>query len=61
MFDNFLNSIQRWFSNARLKLNAEKSEYMIIWKRKNVKHGLLRVPEDSNYTEQIKILGCYID
>ena len=45
MFDNFLTSIQRWFSNAKLKLNADKSEYMIIGKSKIVKHGLLRLPE----------------
>ena len=61
MFDNFLNSSQRWFSNAKLKLNAERSEYMIIWKCKNVQPGFLLVPEDSNYIEQIKFLGCYND
>ena len=61
MFDNILTSIQRWFSNAKLKLNADKSEYMIIRKCKIVKHGLLRPPEDGNYTEQVKVLGCSID
>ena len=60
MFD-ILTSIQRWFSNAKLKLNADKSEYVIIWKCKFVKHGLLRLPADGDYTEQVKVLGCYID
>ena len=46
MFYNVLTSIQRWFSNAKLKLNADKSEYMIFRKCKFVKHGLLRLPED---------------
>ena len=57
MFDNILTSIQRWFCNAKLKLNADKSQYMIIRKCKIVKHGLLRLPEDRNYTEQVKVLG----
>ena len=61
MFDNMLTSIQRWFSNAKLKLNADKSEYMIIRKCKIVKYGLLRLPEYGNYTEQVKVLCCYID
>ena len=61
MFDDFLASIQRWFSNANLKLNADKSEYMIIRKCKIVKHGSLRLPEDGDYTEQVTVLGCYID
>ena len=43
MFDNILTLIQRWFNNAKLKFNADKSEYMI------------------NYTDQVKVLGCYID
>ena len=30
MFADILTSIQRWFSNAKLKLNADKSEYMIF-------------------------------
>ena len=50
MFYNILTSIQRWFSNAKLKLNEGKSEYMIIRKCKIVKRGLLRLPEDGNYT-----------
>ena len=61
MFDDILTSIQRWFSNAKLKLNADKSEYMTIRKCKIVKHGFLRLPEDGDYTEQVKVLGCYID
>ena len=61
MFDNIFTSIQRWLSNAKLKLNADKSEYMIIRKCKIVKHGLLRLPEDGNYTKLVKVLGCYID
>ena len=61
MFDDILTSIQRWFSNAKLKLNADKSEYMNIRKCKIVKHGSLRLPEDGDYTEQVKVLGCYID
>ena len=61
VFDNILTSIQRWFSNAKLKLNADKSEYMIIRKCKIVKHGLLRLPEDGNYTQQVKVLGFDID
>ena len=36
MFDDILTSIQRWLSNAKLKLNANKSEYMTIRKCKNV-------------------------
>ena len=61
MFDNILTSIHRWFSNAKLKLSADKSEYMIIRKCKIVKHGLLRLSEYGNYNEQVKVLGCYID
>ena len=61
MFDNILTSIQRWFSNAKLKLNMDKSDYMIIRKCKIVKHGLLRLPEDGDYNEEVKALGCYID
>ena len=61
MFDNILTSIQRWFSNAKLKLNADKSKYMTIRKCKIVKYGRLRLPEDGNYTEQVEVLGCYID
>ena len=59
-FDDILTSIQRWFRNGKLKLNADKSEY-IIRKCKIVKHGFLRFPEDGDYTEQLKALGCYID
>ena len=62
MFDNILTSIQRWFSNnAKLKLIAIKSEYMIIRKCKKVKHGLLRLPEDDDYNEQVKFLDFYFD
>ena len=61
MFDNILTAIQRWSSNAKLKLNSDKSEYMIIRKCKIVKHGFLRLPEDGNYPEQVKLLVCYID
>ena len=61
MFDDILTLIQRWFSNAILKLNADKSEYMIIRKCKIVKYGFLRLPEDSDYTEQVKVLGCFSD
>ena len=61
MFDNILSSIQGLFSNAKLKLNADKSEYMIIGKCKIVKRGLLRLPEDDDYTEQVIGLCCYID
>ena len=61
MFDDSLISIQRWFSNAKLKLNADKSEYMVIRKCKFVKHGSLRLPEAGDYTERVKVLGCYID
>ena len=53
MFNNVLTSIQRWFSNAKLKENADKSEYMIIRKCKIVKHGLLRLPKDGDYTETV--------
>ena len=31
---------------------------MIIRKCKFVKHGLLRLPENGDYTEQVKVLGC---
>ena len=34
---------------------------MIIRICKIVKHVLLRLPEDVNYSEQVKVLGCYID
>ena len=61
MFDDILTSIQRSFSNAKLKLNADKCEYMTIRKCKFVKHALLRLPEDGDYTEQVKVLGCYFD
>ena len=30
-------------------------------KRKILKHGLLRLPEHGNYTEQVKVPSCYID
>ena len=33
---------------------------MIIRKCKIHKHVLLRLPEDGDYTEQVKVLGCYI-
>ena len=33
MFDDILTSIQRWFSTAKLKLNAEKSDYIIFWQK----------------------------
>ena len=55
MFDDILTSIQRCFSNAKLKLNAAMSEYMIIRKCKIVEHGLLRLPQDGDYTEQLKL------
>ena len=61
MFDDILTSIQRWFINAKLKLYAARSEYMVTRKCKIVKHGLLRLPEDGDYTEQVKVPGCYID
>ena len=61
LFDNFLTSIQRWFSNAKLKLNADKSVYIFIRKYNIVKHGVLRLPEDGYYAEQKKVLGCYFD
>ena len=61
LFDNILTSIQRWFSNAKLKLNADKSEHMNFRKCKIVKHGLLRLPEHGNYTEQVKFPSYYID
>ena len=61
MFDDILTSIQRWWSNAKLKLNAYKSEHMIFRKCKIVIHGLLRLAEDGDYTEQVKVLGCYFD
>ena len=54
VFDDILTSIQRWFSNAKLKLNADKSENMIIRKCKIVKHDLLRLPEYGDCTEQVK-------
>ena len=54
MFDDILTSIEFWFSKAKFKLNADKSEYMIIRKFKSVEHDLLRLPEDGDYTEQVK-------
>ena len=44
-----------------MKLNADRSENIIIRKCKIVEHGLLSLPEDGNYTEQLKVLGCYIN
>ena len=61
MFDDFLSWIQRWFRNANLTLNTDKSEYVIIQKCKIVRHDFLRLPEHGDYTEQVKVLGCYID
>ena len=61
IFDDILTSIQRWFSNAKLKLNEDKSEYMIIRKSKIVKYSFLRLLEDGNHNEQLKVLGCYND
>ena len=61
MFDYILTRIQRWFSNAKLKLNADKSEYMIIRKCKIVNQGFLRLPEDGDYTEEVKVPCYYID
>ena len=61
MFDDISTSIQRWFSNAKLKLNADKNEYIIIRKFEIVKHGVLYMPKDGDYTEQVNVLGCYID
>ena len=61
MFDDIWTSIQHWFIIAKLKLNADNNEYMSIRKFKTVKHGLLRLPDDADYTEQVKVLGCYID
>ena len=61
MFGNIVTSIQRWFSNAKLKLNADTIEYMIIRKCKIVKLGLLRLPENGNYTEQVEVRDCYIN
>ena len=34
---------------------------MIIRKYKIIKHGLLCLPVDGGYTEQVKVLDCYID
>ena len=34
---------------------------MVIRKHKIVEHGLLRLPEDGDHTEQVKVLGCYVD
>ena len=34
---------------------------MIIRKCKNVKHGHLRLPEDGDYIEQVKILSWHTD
>ena len=61
MFDDILTSVQRWFTNAKLKLNADKSEYKIIGKCNIVQHGFLCLPEDGDYTEQVNVLGGYID
>ena len=41
MCDDILTSIQRWFSNVKLKLIADKIEYMISRKCKIVNYGLL--------------------
>ena len=54
MFDDILTSVHRWFSNANLKLNADKCEYLIIRKCRLVKHRRLHLPEDGDYTERVK-------
>ena len=33
MFDDILTSIQSWFSNRKLKLNAENIEYKTFWEK----------------------------
>ena len=61
LFDDILTSIQHWFSNEKLKLNADKSGNTIFREGKIVKHGHLLLPEDGEYTKQVKFLVCYID
>ena len=61
MFDDIFTSIQRWFCNAKMRLNADKSKYMNIRKCKIVKHILLRLLENGDYIEYEKVLVCNID
>ena len=58
MFYDILTSIQRSF---KLMLKSGKCEYMIIRKCKIGEHGLLRLSEDGDKTEQVEIVGCFID
>ena len=44
--------------DSTLVQREDTSEYMIIRKGKIVKHGVLRLPEDGDCTEQIKVLNC---
>ena len=44
--DDSLTQIQCWFKNQKLKLNADKSQYLIIRNCKIGKHSRLRPPED---------------
>ena len=53
--DDILISIQRWVSHAKKKLNADKSENTVMRKNKIVKPVLLRLPEDVDYTEHVKL------
>ena len=60
-FVDILTLIQRWLRIAKLKLNADKSEYIVIRKCKIVLLGFLCLPKDVDYTEQVTVLFCYID
>ena len=61
MFDDILIPIHCRSSNAKLNFEADNSKYMIIPKSKNAKHGLLRLPEAGDYTEQVNVSDCYIN
>ena len=62
-------SMHVWFFLPRFNVGSAMQNWnwmrirvsMIIWKCKIVKHGLLRLLESVDYTEQVKVLGCYID
>jgi Reverse transcriptase (RNA-dependent DNA polymerase) len=59
-----LESLSKWFKQHKLKLNAEKTKYMVITYRKNIQIDTFRVRIDDVELErvtEIKYLGVIID
>jgi hypothetical protein len=59
-----LESLSKWFKQYKLKLNAEKTKYMVITYRKNIQIDTVRVRIDDVELErvtEIKYLGVIID